>query len=727
MSITDKINGIFNHGDHDVKAENTANSVNGKVDDEVLKVIGSRPKNIPIIGDFTPRSQYKFGGTLVGAFLLAAGVAGFIGSRALNFDQERESVSTKVQMLSQRLAGAAQLSVQGDLLSINKMRTTRNEIIQQMDLLLVGDPKKNMGALDKEQVDELFHLDKNAKSLSDRIEKLILLSESLIKIESNTKQLEQSTSILFSRTDQLKNVLFSIGATDEQQAAADHMHVLSERIRRNGIDLLSSATVTPDSLPQILTDTKNFRVVVTRLLVGDVSTGMAAVNNQAAIDQLTAISSTLDKFQPVMTFLDKNAIKIIDARLGQRSLASLTDAVLRDATRLAEKMSNEANDDRNLQNLAALFLLGALLAIFLVIYINNRLTKITDWNTKKDAYDSDAKNKYNESQIIDFMGEVFPLEAGNLTMSFTDNVEALEGITGGIRSSVNEAVSALREAVSTVKGTATEVSSIVDASVSSTEEMEQSNLRQTQEISNVVAQVAQLTSAIGQVTEMTSRATQISTEVRQAAAEGGKVVGRNNEKMSEIRGGMQEVLKSVKHSGETSQEISSIVELIDGITDRTQIIAVNASLEAAKAGAAGAPFKVLAGEVNRLSEQSKELQLTIAALVQRNQGETAATIRLVEESTNAVVEGAQLSELANAELTKISAISEEIARFMDEIRSQSQSQSTNASGVSDSMDRLLNLSKEFQNSVTSVVTSVKKIDGSMSTLQETVSQFTTEK
>lgn len=700
-------------------AKQELRALDAGVSEKILNEVGNRPRPLPIIGLMTPQAQYYVGGTMVLSFLIAAGVVGYIGTRDSGYDNTRTATATKVQMLSQRLAAAAHQAVQGDLFSINKMREVRTDLEQEMKILTDGDASRGMPGLADSNLDELFHLQQNVRGLEARVSKLIDLSGALIGIDVYSSKLETMTGTLFTKADQLQSTLAGAGGTPAQVAAAEHLRVLAQRIRSNGIALLRSPDATADSLAQILADDKEFATILKSLSEGSANLKLSAVGNPQARDLIKDMASAQAKGKTAMEFVEKNASSIVAARAGQGSMSTVSDAVLRDARRLAEHMLDKSAGDEGLQFTAALLLLGAMLSIFLVVLVNNRLTKIGAWN-------STLTNKKNEADIINFMTAIFPLEVGDLTVNFTGDTLAMDGITGGIRSSVNEAVTSVREAVTSVKSTANDVSSIVESSVSTTQELEESNRRQAAEIHDVVSQVGQLASAITQVTEKTLRAAKIAQEVRSAAAEGENVVVLNNEKMSQIRSGMQEVLKSVKHSGETSQEITSIVEAIDGITDRTQIIAVNSSLEAAKAGAAGAPFKVLAGEVNRLAEQSKELQMTIAALVQRNQGETAATIKLVEDATNAVVDGAKLSERANAELRKISEISEMIAKFMDEIRHQSEEQNNSATGVSQSMERLLNMSREFQESVTSVVTSVQKIDDSMGSLKNTVSAFTTE-
>lgn len=452
---------------------------------------------------------------------------------------------------------------------------------------------------------------------------------------------------------------------------------------------------------------------------GDVSSGMEKVSSKMSAVMLKDINESAAQLKEVDEFVQKNVKNFLEARANLQSMLISAESALLSTGHFVDKMTLDANSSFQLVYYSSLLVLLALLGLALIGMINNRITRVESWET---VY----QNKKNEKDIIDFMGDIMPLEMGNLTSTFTQNTVAMEGITGGIRSSVNEAVLSLRDAMSTVKSTTGSVMINVSESVESSRDLQLSNDRQSKEIEGVVDLVVNLATAIKQVTDNTVLAAQMTSSSKSASDAGSLVVGQTNEKMFEIRTNMQDVLKSVKHLGETSHEIGTIVEAIETITDRTQVIAVNASLEAAKAGAAGKGFQVLAGEVNRLAEQSNEALRTITALVQRIQGETAATIRVVEDSTNNVVEGAKLSESAKLELSKISTLSVQLQEVMTTIRAQSESQSSNAGEVRDSMDRLNTLSSQFQATVSQVVTGVLQIDASMGTLQSTVSIFTTD-
>jgi methyl-accepting chemotaxis protein len=302
----------------------------------------------------------------------------------------------------------------------------------------------------------------------------------------------------------------------------------------------------------------------------------------------------------------------------------------------------------------------------------------------------------------------------------------MEGITGVVRSSLNEAVNALRDAVQTVKQTAGDVSEIVSASVVNTKALEEANKRQSAEIDDVVVKAERLANAFTLVTEKTLRAAEMTKESKNASIEAAKVVAQTNERLKESLVQMQEVIKSVKFLGETSHEIGQFVEQIENITEMTVVIALNASLEAVKAGAAGAGFQVLAREVNRLAEQSNRLLINITTLVQRNRTETAAAIQVVEKATSSVVSGAGLAEDANEELRKISETSENVAQFVDDIRVQSEQQLVTTVEVRQAMGRLGVLSNDSRDAVAAVVDNVTQINSSMGKLEKTVGTFVTE-
>ena len=677
-------------------------------DDERTKAIfaeiGARPRPLPVLGKMSPKRQYATALTIMAASLAAAGFLSVTALMEQTRLKERVTVGTRTQLATQNIMLTAQnLVVRADPAAYGALGADRNALKEVADLLKLSTSSQSAAITTKIIEEKIYPV----------IERSLKIGADFATLGRQVSTIQRNTSELYEGAERLASYLASSQGTQLQQMLANDIRVRAERLALSGTRLLGTATTSAESRYAFADDVLALGKALNTLM------DPAATSDPYVRTLVGDVSDTLGPIEAASVFMAKYAADITAARADVIGMRDAVGQVSFNAGNYVTQSNAEA-DALSKQVFLALGIAGiAVAALILLALINSRITRI-------EAWEAAFKNKSNEKDIIDFMREILPLELGDLTVAFTTNTTAMEGITGGIRSSVNEAVTSLREAMSTVRGTTDSVIDNVNQSVSGSRDLSASNVRQAHEIEEVVARVADLTSAIGQVTGGTIRAAEMTTAAKSASDTGARVVSQTNEKMTEIRANMQDVLKSVKHLGETSHEIGTIVEAIETITDRTQVIAVNASLEAAKAGAAGQGFSVLAGEVNRLAEQSNEALRTITALVQRIQGETAATIRVVEDSTNNVVEGARLSEAANAELSKISGVSEALQKIMTEIRTQSEGQSGNATLVRDSMDRLVSLSRDFQKSVEQMVQGVESIDASMGTLQSTVSIFKTE-
>ena len=164
--------------------------------------------------------------------------------------------------------------------------------------------------------------------------------------------------------------------------------------------------------------------------------------------------------------------------------------------------------------------------------------------------------------------------------------------------------------------------------------------------------------------------------------------------MNEIRGQIQETSKRIKRLGESSQEIGEIVELISDITEQTNVLALNAAIQAASAGEAGRGFTVVAEEVQRLAERSAEATKQIAAIVKTIQTDTQDAVSAMEQSTMGVVEGAKLSDAAGQALSEIGQVSRNLAGLIEGISSSTQEQADSATRVAQLMQEILRITEQ---------------------------------
>jgi twitching motility protein PilJ len=179
-----------------------------------------------------------------------------------------------------------------------------------------------------------------------------------------------------------------------------------------------------------------------------------------------------------------------------------------------------------------------------------------------------------------------------------------------------------------------------------------------------------------------------------AAQNGAQGVAASIGGMNDIRGQIQETSKRIKRLGESSQEIGEIVEMISDITEQTNVLALNASIQAASAGGAGRGFSLVAEEVQRLAERSGEATRQISLLVKTIQADTQGAVAAMEYSTQGVVAGARLSDAAGQSLTEISTVSQDLAQRVEAIAEATKRQAQSSTQVATSMQHILEITDQ---------------------------------
>ncbi len=333
----------------------------------------------------------------------------------------------------------------------------------------------------------------------------------------------------------------------------------------------------------------------------------------------------------------------------------------------------------------------------------------------------DAKrvNDANQAAILRLMNELQTVAEGDLTQQAT----VTEDITGAIADSVNYTVEELRNLVSSVQATASKVAqttSEVDAT--STELLAASN-EQMQEIQATGKSVLEMAARINTVS---SQAQESAVVARQSlvAAESGLVAVQNAiGGMNAIRDQIQETSKRIKRLGESSQEIGEITELISDITEQTNVLALNAAIQAASAGEAGRGFSVVAEEVQRLAERSADATRQITALVRAIQTDTQDAVAAMERSTQGVVEGAKLSDNAGARLGEIDQVSRRLSELIQQISDEALREATLANAVADSIQNIFAVTEQTSDGTRTTAGQVRELSRMAEELRQSVARF----
>ncbi len=329
------------------------------------------------------------------------------------------------------------------------------------------------------------------------------------------------------------------------------------------------------------------------------------------------------------------------------------------------------------------------------------------------------QNERNQQAILRLLDELGSLADGDLTVEAT----VTEDITGAIADSINYAIEALRDLVTTINETAIMVDSAAKQTESTAVHMSKAAQKESQEISAASESIAAMAASIEEVSGNAERSADVARHSVDVAHKGGEAVRRTIDGMNTIRETIQETSKRIKRLGESSQEIGNIVELINDIAEQTNILALNASIQASMAGEAGRGFAVVADEVQRLAERSTNATKQIEVLVRTIQSDTNEAVVSMERSTTDVVGGALLAENAGAALDEIEQVSNQIASLVQNISSSARQQATAASDITRRTKVLRDISAQTGRATSATTSSIAKLSELATQLRQTVAGF----
>ena len=365
--------------------------------------------------------------------------------------------------------------------------------------------------------------------------------------------------------------------------------------------------------------------------------------------------------------------------------------------------------------LTAMCVVGALIGFFLLGRKLLSTTREREMAARRDA----DENKRNQDAILRLMNEMGSLADGDLTTKATVS----EDITGAIADSVNLTVGELRNLVSGVNKTADEVTSGAAGASVVSQRLLTTASSQGAELRKAGDSVELMTQSIGEVSKSAGQSAEVARQSLVTAERGSQAVQNSIKSMNQIRDQIQETSKRIKRLGESSQEIGEIVELISDITEQTNVLALNAAIQAATAGEAGRGFAVVAEEVQRLAERSSEATKQIGAIVKAIQADTQDAVAAMEKSTQGVVEGAQLSDAAGSALSEIDTVTKELAERIQNIAVSTEMQVDIAREVAKSMHNSLTLTSEATMGTNETAATIKELAARARQLKASVSRF----
>ncbi len=339
---------------------------------------------------------------------------------------------------------------------------------------------------------------------------------------------------------------------------------------------------------------------------------------------------------------------------------------------------------------------------------------------ERSSLEQSEQNERNQQAILRLLDELGSLADGDLTVEAT----VTEDITGAIADSINYAIEKLRELVATINETAIMVDSAAKQTANTAGQMARAADFQSTEINAATDSITSMAASIEEVSGNAERSSDVARHSVDVAHKGGEAVRRTIDGMNAIRETIQETSKRIKRLGESSQEIGNIIELINDIAEQTNILALNASIQASMAGEAGRGFAVVADEVQRLAERSTNATKQIEVLVRTIQSDTNEAVVSMERSTTDVVGGALLAENAGAALDEIEQVSNQIANLVQNISSSAMQQAGSAADVTRRTNKLKVMSIQTSKATAATAESISKFSELATQLRDTVAGFT---
>ena len=323
-------------------------------------------------------------------------------------------------------------------------------------------------------------------------------------------------------------------------------------------------------------------------------------------------------------------------------------------------------------------------------------------DARKRLAEQAEQNERNQAAILQLLDELADLAEGDLTV----HASVTENFTGAIADSINFAIDQMRGLVSNINRVSVRVARAAEDTQQTARNLANASENQAREITAASTAINEMAVSIDHVSSNAAESAAVAERAVAIANKGADVVQATIGGMDTIRGQIQETSKRIKRLGESSQEIGDIVSLINDIADQTNILSLNAAIQASMAGDAGRGFAVVADEVQRLAERSSAATKQIAALVKTIQTDTNEAVISMEQTTAEVVNGAKRAQDAGVALEEIESVSTSLAELIQNISNAARRQAASAGHVSNTMNVIQEITSQTANGTEATAKSV---------------------
>ena len=680
--------------------------------------------SVPLLGTRTAAQHQRLLSILLGLALFALVIVGFWTVSRTDKGARQVGAIGQSLMQSQRLAKSVSQALVGSPEAFGEVKESAAALSANVRGLQDGSDV--VPALSDAFSDELGKIGPLAQRADKSAAVVMAQQQILTQVGAALRAVSRQSTELLEVAETVSSLRLQQNASVSEISAAGQLVMLTQRIGKSANEFLTIEGVSPEAVFLLGKDLNTFKEIAEGLLNGSADLRLAPARDPQTRERLTELLKLYEETRTQAGGVLGNLQGLVAAREAQTTIVSDSEPLRKALEGLQDKLSGTSGVGfGNLMMLVIPAILLSLAAAGLVAVQlrdsrkRQTLAEQQRRSAEQDQQEAKRVNDANQAAILRLMNELQTVAEGDLTQEAT----VTEDITGAIADSVNYTVEELRSLVGNVQSTATRVAQTTTQVEATSTELLATSTEQLREIRETGQSVLDMATRINEVSSQAQQSATVARQSLQAAESGLTAVQNAIGGMNAIRDQIQETSKRIKRLGESSQEIGEITELIADITEQTNVLALNAAIQAASAGEAGRGFSVVAEEVQRLAERSGDATRQIAALVKAIQTDTQDAVAAMERSTQGVVEGARLSDNAGTALSEIDRVSRQLAELIERISASASKEADQANEVAGNIQHIFAVTEQTGEGTRTTATQVRELARMADELRQSVARF----